>query len=368
MIKRSVFALASAVMLAIPLFSSAVVMNSGVSAAVSPSVVSSSTPRILIGDNKPPTAIAPWCVDYTENLGIGSRGDDVLALQKELTLDGETVPATGYFGSMTSAAVTVFQEKNAADVLAPLGLSRGTGYFGSSTKAMLNSLGESHCTVPNGGNSSSTQTTQSFSADPQSGSEPLTVQFVATAPQGSALGNAVNFGDGTTGNLGVVPVCSSCNAEGMVSHTYVATGTYTASLTSGTCSCPANGVCSCPAILILATTTVVVGPAGTMATSSIQQLNAPGSVTLNVGGIGEIRNKSAYITLQNIASSTATIQITPVGCWNSFPSDPKPKIVCMLAQIPIPPQTLAVGQAYDSANYSITLTQLNSSTATFDVQ
>ena len=369
MIKRSVFALASAMMLAVPLFSSAAVINSGVSAAVSPSVVSSSVPRILPGDNKPPAAIAPWCVDYTENLGIGSRGDDVLALQKELTLDGETVPATGYFGSITSAAVTAFQEKNAADVLTPLDLSRGTGYFGSSTRTMLNSVGESHCTIPNGGNnSSSTPTVESFSADPQSGSAPLTVQFVASAPQGSTLGNAVDFGDGTTGNLGVVPVCSSCNAEGMVSHTYVATGTYTASLTSGTCSCPANGVCGCPAILILATTTVVVGSASTTATSSIQQVNAPENVTLSSGGIAEIRNENAYFTLQSIASSSATIQITPVGCWNSFPSDPKPKIVCMLAQVPIPPQTLAVGQAYDSANYFITLTQLNSSTATFAVK
>jgi peptidoglycan hydrolase-like protein with peptidoglycan-binding domain len=237
------------------------------------SIVSSSTPRTLPGDVKPPAAIAPWCEDYGENLGVGSRGDDVLALQKELALDGESVPATGYFGKLTAAAVTAFQEKNASDVLVPRGLSRGTGYFGSSTRAKLNSVGESHCVIPNSsGNSSSTQATQSFSASPQSGSAPLTVQFVATAPQGGTLGNAVDFGDGTKGNLGVVPVCSSCNAEGMVSHTYVATGTYTATLTSGGCSCPANGVCNCPNIPILATTTVVVGSAGTSTTSS---LNTP---------------------------------------------------------------------------------------------
>jgi peptidoglycan hydrolase-like protein with peptidoglycan-binding domain len=120
------------------------------------SVASSSTPRTLPGDVKPPAAIAPWCVDYSNNLGIGSRGDDVLALQKELTLDGETVPATGYFGPLTAAAVTTLQEKYATDVLTPLGLSRGTGYFGSSTRMMLNSLGTSHCVIPNESNTTST--------------------------------------------------------------------------------------------------------------------------------------------------------------------------------------------------------------------
>jgi hypothetical protein len=158
----------------------------------------------------------------------------------------------------------------------------------------------------------------------------------------------------------------------MVSHTYTATGTYTATLTSGACSCPANGVCNCPIIRILGTTTIVVGSAAPVATSTaisgIQQLSTPGSVTLETDGIAEIRNESAYFTLQDIASSSATIQISPVGCWNSFPSDPTPKIRCMLALVPIPPQTLTIGKAYTAANYSITLTQLSSSTATFDVK
>ena len=131
---------------------------------------------------------------------------------------------------------------------------------------------------------------------------------------------------------------------------------------------PANGVCNCPAILILATTTVVVGPANATTTSSIQQLNAAGSVTVSPGGIAELRNKSTYFTLENITPTSATIQITPVGCWNSFPSDPAPKIVCIDRARPDPAQALTVGQTYSTANYSITLTQLASSTATFAVQ
>jgi hypothetical protein len=100
---------------------------------------------------------------------------------------------------------------------------------------------------------------------------------------------------------------------------------------------------------------------------NIQQLNVPGSVSLQQGGIAEIRNESFYFTLQSLSSSSATIQITPVGCWNSFPSDVPPKIRCMIATVPIPPQTLSVGQTYSVANYSITLTQISNAVATFSM-
>ena len=204
-----------------------------------------------------------------------------------------------------------------------------------------------------------------FTASPTSGAAPFTVQFTSSAPQGTSIGNTVNFGDGTTGTLGFVPVCSSCNAMGVISHTYTSAGTYTATLTGGSCSCPAGGICNCPNIPILGTVTVTVY-AGTT-NSSIQKLNAPGNVSLQSGGIAEIRNKSFYFTLQGLSSTSATIQITPVGCWNSFPSDTPPSIVCMIAVVPTPPQTLTVGQTYSSQNYSITLTQIVSGSAIFSV-
>lgn len=133
--------------------------------AATSSAVASSTLGTLPGDNKPPAAIAMWCVDYSENLGVGSRGNDVIALQKELTADGESVSSTGYFGKLTAAAVTAFQEKYASDVLTPLGLSSGTGYFGSSTRTMLNAVGVTHCTV-SGGSSSTSSSTESTSTAP----------------------------------------------------------------------------------------------------------------------------------------------------------------------------------------------------------
>jgi len=204
-----------------------------------------------------------------------------------------------------------------------------------------------------------------FTASPTSGAAPLTVQFNSNAPQGTSIGSMVNFGDGTSGTLGVVPVCSSCNAMGIVSHTYISAGTYTATLTGGACACPANGICNCPNIPILGTVTITVG-SGT-SNPNIQQVNAPGSVTLSSGGIAEIRNENFYFTLQSLTSSTATIQLTPVGCWNSFPSDTPPQIRCMIAVVPIPPQTLSIGQSYANSNYSITLTQIANGMATFSV-
>ena len=108
--------------------------------------------------------------------------------------------------------------------------------------------------------------------------------------------------------------------------------------------------------------------------ANVQRINAPTNVILATGGIAEIRNKSAYFTVTDISSatSTATIQVTPVGCWNSFPSDTPPQMRCMIAVMPIAPQTLSVGQSYASGAYTITLTGTATSTnatstATFSV-
>ena len=301
--------------------------------------------------------VASPCPSFARSLSIGSSGSDVSALQAYLDAHGYlSVSPTGYFGVLTKGAVGTWQTQSG---IASSG-SAGFGVFGPLSRTYF----LKSCSGGQGG--TTTTSGLSFTASPISGQFPLTVQFIATAPQGTTLGNSVNFGDGTSGTLGFVPVCSSCNIEATVTHVYQSAGTYTATLTSGACTCPANGICNCPNMLILATTTVTVGVTSTTS-SNIQQLNAPGSVTLQTGGIAEIRNESFYFTLQSFTASSAIIQLTPVGCWNSFPSDPTPKIMCMLAMIPIPPQTLSVGQTYTSAAYGITLTQIVNGTATFSV-
>ncbi len=92
------------------------------------------------------------------------------------------------------------------------------------------------------------------------------------------------------------------------------------------------------------------------------------SISLATGGIAEIRNANFYFTLASVTALNATINITPVGCWNSFPSDPTPGIRCMIAVVPTPPQTLSVGQKYAFGNYNITLTNITNGTATFSIQ
>jgi peptidoglycan hydrolase-like protein with peptidoglycan-binding domain len=75
-------------------------------------------------------------------LQTGVSGDDVKTLQ-ELLLKENVYPnglITGYFGAMTKVAVIRFQEKYAAEILTPNGLSAGSGIVGPATRAKLNQL------------------------------------------------------------------------------------------------------------------------------------------------------------------------------------------------------------------------------------
>ena len=316
--------------------------------------------------------IAPVaCPVFSRSLSLGTIGNDVTNLQQYLNGQGFlSVDATGYFGPLTQAAVAKWQ---AAGGVVGLG-GFGSGFFGPLSRAYFSrSCGSVGGPGGGSGSGGAPQSPITFFAGPGVGTAPLTVEFNVTAPQGTTVGNSVNFGDGTSGNLGFVPVCSKCNLLATVSHTYVMSGIYTAQLTSGNCTCPANGICNCPALIIIATTSVTVLPApgsgsNSSSTTGIQQLNAPGNVSLAVDGIAEVRNANFYFILTGETASTATINVTQVGCWNSFPSDPIPQIHCMIAVVPVPPQTLSVGQQYQFLNRSIMLTGTTSGTATFSVQ
>jgi len=109
-------------------------------------------------EEKEPVSIS--CQKFEENLFYGLRNDDRVRCLQEflaspLACGEEIYPApsenkrcrvypeglvTGNFLTLTKAAVTRFQEKYAADILAPLALEKGTGFVGEMTRAKINEL------------------------------------------------------------------------------------------------------------------------------------------------------------------------------------------------------------------------------------
>ena len=69
--------------------------------------------------------------NFVNNLAVGSRGADVMALQQFLIDGGYAIPAgaTGYFGMQTKEAVRAFQKAKGV---------ANTGFVGQLTRAELN--------------------------------------------------------------------------------------------------------------------------------------------------------------------------------------------------------------------------------------
>jgi hypothetical protein len=85
-----------------------------------------------------------YCSQINSNLYFGMSNNSVKCLQEFLKGQGPDIYpeglVTGYFGSLTTGAVTRFQEKYASEILTPLNLYAGTGFVGPSTRAKINQL------------------------------------------------------------------------------------------------------------------------------------------------------------------------------------------------------------------------------------
>lgn len=94
-----------------------------------------------------------FCFSFNTNLGVGSNGGDVSALNTALSKGGFVSSQNNSgatFDEALASAVSSFQERYRSEILTPAGLSSGTGYLGARTRAKLNSLygcGNSNGTV-----------------------------------------------------------------------------------------------------------------------------------------------------------------------------------------------------------------------------
>ena len=124
---------------------------------------------------------------FTVNLGFGSTGADVSALQQILINDGYLTAVsapTGYFGPLTQAAVVIFQTAN--------DIAPAVGYFGPLTRASINSavaVGTSG--NPSGGASTSGQYKDGTYTGPVENAVYGNIQVVVTVSGGKITTVAV---------------------------------------------------------------------------------------------------------------------------------------------------------------------------------
>lgn len=169
------------------------------------------------------------CVAISRGLDIGSRGSDVAELQRFLRSTGDfTYPEiTGYFGSVTQAAVQRWQAREGI-VSSGTPASTGYGRVGPQTRrALANCTGES---VPS-------QVGGLLRITPVSGSAPLTVTATATVNTARSCQRStytIDFGDGSAPFQLTVPANRCQELSQDITHTYQNPGTYTAVLSIGT--------------------------------------------------------------------------------------------------------------------------------------
>ncbi|HEY4516584.1 MAG TPA: PKD domain-containing protein [Candidatus Paceibacterota bacterium] len=232
MFEKVVSASIGLVFLASPLFASA--LSADVQSKIDALLLQIKELQALIAELQGGTFSS--CVDLSRNLTLGSTGDDVSDLQKYLDAkDYFSSKTTGYYGFITAQAVGKLQMD--------LGIVSSTddtayGLMGPRTRAAV-ACGTTPPPPP--------QPNTTFSATPTSGAAPLTVTFREdhNSPTIGFSDLMFDYGDGST----PCRANETCNKQ-LLTHTYIAPGTYTAKLTG----MGENGR------VVLGTATITVGP------------------------------------------------------------------------------------------------------------
>src|SRR3569832_30254 len=100
--------------------------------------LNASTSTISSTSANPAAPQAQSCPNVARGLGVGSHGADVASLQRYLIASGmlSSDAATGYFGSLTEAAVQAWQRAHGIVSSGPASTT-GWGFIGSKTRAAM---------------------------------------------------------------------------------------------------------------------------------------------------------------------------------------------------------------------------------------
>jgi plastocyanin/peptidoglycan hydrolase-like protein with peptidoglycan-binding domain len=231
------------------------------------------------------------CFSFGRTLSYGATGADVTQLQQFLAKDATVYPegtVSGYFGSLTQAAVQRWQTKHGI-VSSGTPTTTGFGVVGSQTAAaMTASCGGttgSYYSSSGSTSSGSTPTVGGFiQVTPINGSAPLTVNVTATVNTGGACGGAtyvLDFGDGTASQQ-IPTAAGNCNQQSQTyQHSYIYGGTYSVTLTAGSHTTQQSVTVSGPAAPNVTTNYSSSSARGTISTS-VTSGTAPLTVTFYV--------------------------------------------------------------------------------------
>lgn len=243
------------------------------------------------------------CPYISRSLKVGSTGDDVARLQQFLASDPSLYPearVTGYYGSLTEAAIRRFQCKNK---IVCDGTPEATGYgvTGPRTAALL----ALQCSARSPQGLPQEQVSGFIRVSPISGAAPLPVSVEVTLnTAGSCLPSnyELDFGD-TTGRLPLsVPGNVCAELRQTFNHTYSSGGEYVVLLRSGTHQITAN--------------VSVSGSGGQQSGDTFSASPASGGAPLSVTftglvNSGSVCNAGPY-SINFGDGQTATIQVS--GC------------------------------------------------------